>query len=63
MRATGVEPARPFGHGILSPARLPIPPRPHRDESYRLIQDLSWGAPVQAEISMKRGSFRTLEQP
>ena len=25
---TGVEPARPFGHWILSPARLPIPPHP-----------------------------------
>ena len=28
MRATGIEPARPCGHGILSPARLPVPPRP-----------------------------------
>lgn len=28
MRATGVEPARPCGHGILSPVRLPVPPRP-----------------------------------
>ena len=28
MRATGVEPARPFGHGNLNPARLPVPPRP-----------------------------------
>ncbi len=25
--AAGVEPARPRGHWILSPARLPIPPR------------------------------------
>ena len=25
--AAGVEPARPCGHWILSPARLPIPPR------------------------------------
>ena len=25
--AAGVEPARPCGHRILSPARLPIPPR------------------------------------
>ena len=25
--AAGVEPARPNGHWILSPARLPIPPR------------------------------------
>ncbi len=27
--AAGVEPARPCGHRILSPARLPIPPRRH----------------------------------
>ena len=27
--AAGVEPARPHGHWILSPARLPIPPRRH----------------------------------
>ena len=27
--AAGVEPARPRGHWILSPARLPIPPRRH----------------------------------
>ncbi len=25
----GVEPTRPRGHGILSPARLPIPPHRH----------------------------------
>src|SRR3954462_3064973 len=27
MASIGVEPIRPFGHRILSPARLPIPPR------------------------------------
>ena len=26
MRAAGLEPARPFGRGILSPLRLPISP-------------------------------------
>ena len=30
--AAGVEPARPRGHWILSPARLPIPPRRHNCE-------------------------------
>ena len=30
MRAEGVEPSRANAHGILSPARLPIPPRPLR---------------------------------
>src|SRR5258708_13592750 len=28
VRETGVEPARPFGHKILSLARLPVPPLP-----------------------------------
>ena len=28
--AAEVEPARPCGHWILSPARLPIPPRRHK---------------------------------
>lgn len=30
VRKEGFEPPRPFGHRILSPARLPIPPLPHR---------------------------------
>tara|TARA_B100001989_G_scaffold223702_1_gene177786 strand:- start:205 stop:309 length:105 start_codon:yes stop_codon:yes gene_type:complete len=25
----GLEPGRPYGQGILSPLRLPIPPRGH----------------------------------
>src|SRR5205823_2390498 len=29
VRKGGVEPPRPCGHRILSPARLPIPPLPH----------------------------------
>lgn len=28
IRATGVEPAQPCGHGNLNPARIPIPPSP-----------------------------------
>jgi hypothetical protein len=32
LRKEGVEPTRPFGHRILSPARLPVPPLP-RGES------------------------------
>lgn len=30
----GVEPTRPFGQGILSPRRLPIPPPPPLDCSF-----------------------------
>src|ERR1700730_18432487 len=29
VRATGVEPASPCGHKVLSLARLPVPPPPH----------------------------------
>jgi hypothetical protein len=31
----GVEPARPCGHGILSPGRLPIPPHRRMAALYR----------------------------
>ena len=31
---TGIEPVRPKGQGILSPPRLPIPPRRGHDECY-----------------------------
>ena len=30
VRATGIEPARSLPHWNLNPARLPVPPRPHR---------------------------------
>ena len=32
----GVEPARPCGHGILSPGRLPIPPHRRMPALYRV---------------------------
>ena len=28
VRTNGIEPSRPCGHGLLRPARLPVPPRP-----------------------------------
>jgi hypothetical protein len=30
VRATGLEPVRPYSQGVLSPSRLPIPPSPQR---------------------------------
>src|SRR6185312_2332389 len=30
VRKGGFEPPRPFGHWTLNPARLPVPPLPHR---------------------------------
>src|SRR5262245_26197065 len=32
VRKEGLEPPRPFGHKILSLARLPVPPLPHCDQ-------------------------------
>ena len=29
VRKVGLEPTRPFGHRILSPMRLPVPPLAH----------------------------------
>jgi hypothetical protein len=34
MPKAGIEPARPFGHRILSPARLPVPPLRLGPEAY-----------------------------
>lgn len=31
LRAEGLEPSRAFAQRILSPLRLPVPPRPHLD--------------------------------
>ena len=42
--AAGVEPARPRGHWILSPARLPIPPRRH--DMKNAIFHLTYGKAV-----------------
>ena len=36
MRVEGVEPSRPYGHRILSPARLPVPPHPLRENIIKL---------------------------
>src|SRR5258708_26678131 len=38
VRKEGFEPPRPFGHRILSPARLPVPPLPQRYYHYTGIQ-------------------------
>src|SRR5438128_4986657 len=35
MPKVGIEPTRPFGHRILSPARLPVPPLRLGQGSYR----------------------------
>jgi hypothetical protein len=33
VRMRGLEPPRPYGHGDLNAARLPIPPHPHTAEA------------------------------
>ena len=43
MPEVGVEPTRPEGHGILSPARLPVPPLRRGSRSYRRVHaTTSW---------------------
>ena len=37
MPTPGLEPGRPYGQGILSPLRLPIPPSGQFIYSYKLI--------------------------
>lgn len=33
VRAGGVEPPSPYGHWDLNPARLPVSPHPHPDQT------------------------------
>jgi hypothetical protein len=40
VRKKGVEPLRPFGHKILSLARLPVPPLPLEGE-YNIVMRLA----------------------
>jgi hypothetical protein len=40
VRKEGVEPPRPFGHRILSPARLPVPPLPRNSQATDYTGDL-----------------------
>src|SRR4029077_4809094 len=44
VREEGVEPPRPFGHKILSLARLPVPPLPQREERIHYTGDVSYMA-------------------
>jgi hypothetical protein len=45
VRETGVEPARPFGHKILSLARLPVPPLPRW-----WLYSTSWELPLHRDF-------------
>src|SRR5690349_2719519 len=40
VRKGGLEPPRPLGHWILSPARLPIPPLSHADIVKQVAEDM-----------------------
>ena len=40
MRVEGVEPSRANAHGILSPARLPIPPHPLEFVLYFILEEV-----------------------
>src|SRR5437016_1460161 len=64
MRLRGLEPPRGCPHGLLKPARLPIPPQPPgaspRDEAPRGRPDDSASAPVSA--GARRRKARGAEQ-
>ena len=38
----GLEPGRPYGQGILSPLRLPIPPSGHTNKSLTLNKCINY---------------------
>jgi hypothetical protein len=40
VRERGLEPPRPFGHKILSLARLPVPPLPQRGQHIHYTGDV-----------------------
>ena len=59
----GVEPARPCGHGILSPGRLPIPPHRHRCLRGRVLEDAFRNLEAKMEANPENRRFFVLENP
>src|SRR5438445_13880696 len=65
----GVEPSRPCGHRILSPARLPVPPLGHNERLSQKPQSVlttplelktrKLGWPASAAFSMEDAGFPT----
>ena len=55
MRERGLEPPRPFGHKILSLARLPVPPLPQDLCRYYTRDGLNGGVPAGARAKAKLG--------
>ena len=54
VRKEGVEPPRPHGHRILSPARLPIPPLPHRNPNNSTLKPYVGADAARAEKRAKK---------
>ncbi|SRR6266446_146053 len=48
VRKEGFEPPRPFGHKILSLARLPVPPLPQVDSTFIIYVVVQHGYQVEA---------------
>ena len=46
VRTNGIEPSRPCGHGLLRPARLPVPPRPRAN-----IEDTNSAGEIQDVVT------------
>src|SRR5262245_26162752 len=65
MRKEGLEPTRPFGHRLLRPARLPVPPLSRAENNLTRLARQGFGPPTglsavalaKAEASAKVGGM------
>src|SRR5262245_43784260 len=62
VRKGGVEPPRPFGHRILSPARLPVPPLSRDGPSIPLRAPLGDRPDARQQSSVARPSWLNIEE-
>jgi hypothetical protein len=62
VRKEGFEPPRPFGHKILSLARLPIPPLPHRQVN-NLQNTIRYLSPFFVSGAVGREVFWSVRKP
>src|ERR1700736_1063926 len=58
VRAEGFEPPQPFGHKILSLARLPVPPRPQRHQQQQYTDFLGTIASLFVGVAVDGSGYR-----
>jgi hypothetical protein len=64
VRKEGFEPPRPFGHKILSLARLPVPPLPQVDSTFIIYPVVRHGDQVEANTDSRYSrKIRSFLQP